>query len=164
MESQFASAGAHQAKLLEKYEKSNKYIKRQATALKIVSSLMMMLMPLMSTVIYFIIKENITPTYPFDGEIYILSFFLWINLILSILYIFLFGLFTTSSLMSGTSFRWLQTLPVSREDLKKMGFATLIRNLSAPIIIMTFSFPIIIFIITQNFFTFLTSLPSLQRF
>jgi len=160
MESQFASAGAHQAKLLEKYEKSNKYIKRQATALKIVSSLMMMLMPLMSTVIYFIIKENITPTYPFDGEIYILSFFLWINLILSILYIFLFGLFTTSSLMSGTSFRWLQTLPVSREDLKKMGFATLIRNLSAPIIIMTFSFPIIIFIITQNFFTFLTSLLS----
>ena len=98
MESQFASSGAHQARLLEKYEKNNKYIKRQATALKFVSSLMMMLMPLMSTILYFVIKEQITPSYPIDGEIFVLSFFLWINMILTILYIFLFGLFTTSSL------------------------------------------------------------------
>ncbi|NVM19619.1 MAG: CPBP family intramembrane metalloprotease [Candidatus Lokiarchaeota archaeon] len=160
MDSQFASAGAHQSRLLEKYEKNNKYIKNQAISLKIVSSLVMMMMPLMSIFLYFAITEEITPSYPYDGEIFILSFFLWISLIISILYIFLFGLFTTSSLMSGSSFKWLQTLPVSRKDLKRMGFATLIRNLSVPIIVMTFSFPIVLFIVTQNFFTFLSCLLS----
>ena len=69
-------------------------------------------------------------------------FFMWIFLTISILYIFLFGLFTTSSLMSGNSFKWLQTLPISRNDLKKLGFMTLLRNLIAPIIVMTFAFPL----------------------
>ena len=114
LESQFASAGAHQAKLLEKCEKSNKYIKRQSTALKLASSLVMMMMPLLSIIMYFAILEDISAGYPAGGEIYILSFFLWINLIITILYVFLFGLFTTSSLMSGTAFKWLQTLPISR--------------------------------------------------
>jgi membrane protease YdiL (CAAX protease family) len=160
LESQFASAGAHQAKLLEKCEKSNKYVKRQSTALKFASSLVMMLMPLLSIVMYFAILGDISVGYPFEGEIYILSFFLWINLIISILYVFLFGLFTTSSLMSGTSFKWLQTMPVSRKDLKRLGFMTLFRNLSVPIIVMMFSFPIVLFIITLNFFTFLATLIS----
>lgn len=160
MDSQFASAGAHQAKILEKCEKNNKYIKRQSTSLKIVSGFVMAIMPLLSIVIYFAITDEISPSYPLEGEIFLLSFFLWINTIISILYIFLFGLFTTSSLMSGSSFRWLQTLPVSRKDLKRLGFMTLFRNLSIPIIVMTFTFPIILFIITQNIFTFLASLLS----
>ncbi|NVM44274.1 MAG: CPBP family intramembrane metalloprotease [Candidatus Lokiarchaeota archaeon] len=160
MDSQFASVGAHQAKLLEKFEKNSKYIKNQAKSLKIISSLVMMLMPLMSILLYFTITDEISASYPFEGEIYLYSFFLWINQLVSIFYIFMFGLFTTSSLMSGTSFRWLQTLPVTRKELKKLGFATLFRNLSIPIIVMTFSFPIILLIITQNILTFLASLIS----
>jgi len=160
MESQFASVGAHQAKLLEKYEKNNKYIRNQAISLKIISSLLMMMMPLMSILLYFEITDGISASYPLEGEIYLYSFFLWINLLVSIFYIFMFGLFTTSSLMSGTSFRWLQTLPVTRKELKKLGFATLFRNLSIPIIVMTFTFPIILLVITQNILTFLASLLS----
>jgi len=160
MESQFATVGANQAKLLEKYEKNNKYIKNQAKSLKIVSSFMMMLMPLMSIILYFEIADNISVSYPLEGEIYLYSFFLWINLLVSICYLFMFGLFTTSSLMSGTSFRWLQTLPITRKELKKLGFATLFRNLSIPIIVMTFTFPIILLFITQNILTFIASLIS----
>ena len=160
LESQFASAGAHQAKLLEKCEKNNKYVKRQSMALKIASSFVMMLMPLLSIIMYFEIIGTFSPTYPLEGEVFIYSFFLWINLIITILYVFLFGLFTTSSLMSGTAFKWLQTMPVSRKDLRRLGFMTLFRNLSVPIIVMMFSFPIVLFIITLNFYTFLTSLIS----
>ncbi len=160
MESQFATVGANQAKLLEKYEKNNKYIKNQAISLKIISSFVMMLMPLMSILLYFEITDNISASYPLEGEIYLYSFFLWINLLVSIFYIFMFGLFTTSSLMSGTTFRWLQTLPITRKELKKLGFATLFRNLSIPIIVMTFTFPIILLFITQNILTFIASLLS----
>ncbi|MFX0011442.1 MAG: type II CAAX prenyl endopeptidase Rce1 family protein, partial [Candidatus Hermodarchaeota archaeon] len=160
IEAQFASAGAHQAKLLEKCEKNNKYIKRQSLAMKLASGFVMMLMPLLSIIMYFEILGTFSPAYPLEGKIFIYSFFLWINLIITIFYVFLFGLFTTSSLMSGTAFKWLQTMPVSRNDLKRLGFMTLFRNLSVPVIIMMFSFPIVLFIITLNVYTFLTSLIS----
>ena len=41
MDSMFASSGAHQAKVLEKFEKNNKYIKNQSIVLKFVSALVM---------------------------------------------------------------------------------------------------------------------------
>jgi len=160
MDSMLASSGAHQSKVLEKSEKNNKYIKNQSIALKFASAFVMMFMPFMSIILYFEITEGIYPSYPIEGQIFLYSFFMWIFLTISILYIFLFGLFTTSSLMSGNSFKWLQTLPISRNDLKKLGFMTLFRNLSAPIIVMTFAFPIVLLIITQSFLTFILSVIS----
>ncbi len=160
MDSMFASSGAHQAKVLEKYERNNKYIKNQSIVLKFVSALVMMVMPLLSIILYLEITEGIYPSFPIEGQIFLFSFFMWIFLTISILYIFLFGLFTTSSLMSGNAFKWLQTLPVSRNDLKKLGFMTLLRNLIAPIIVMTFAFPIVLLILTQSFLTFILSVIS----
>ena len=160
VDSMFASSGAHQAKVLEKFEKNNKYIKNQAIVLKFVSALVMMFMPFLSIIMYFEITEGIYPSYPIEGQIFVYSFFMWIFLTISILFIFLFGLFTTSSLMSGNAFKWLQTLPISRKNLKKLGFMTLFRNLSAPIIVMTFAFPIVLLIVTQSFLTFILSVIS----
>ncbi len=160
MDSMFASSGAHQAKVLEKFEKNNKYIKNQSIVLKFVSALVMMFMPFLSIILYIEITEGIYPSYPIEGQIFLYSFFMWIFLTISILYIFLFGLFTTSSLMSGNSFKWLQTLPISRNDLKKLGFMTLLRNLIAPIIVMTFALPIVLLIVTQSFLTFILSVIS----
>ncbi len=160
MDSMLASSGAHQAKVLEKSEKNNRYIKNQSIALKFASAFVMMLMPFFSIILYFEITEGIYPSYPIEGQIFLYSFFMWIFLTISILYIFLFGLFTTSSLMSGNAFKWLQTLPISRNNLKKLGFMTLLRNLIAPIIVMTFAFPIVLLIVTQSFLTFILSVIS----
>ena len=160
MDSQLASSGAHQAKVLEKCEKNNKYIKSQAISIKIISAFLMVFMPLLSVIMYFEITEEIGPSFPIQGRIYIFSFFILLALIISILYLFLFGLFTTSSLMSGSAFKWLHTLPLSRKDLKKLGFMTLFRNLNIQILVMTFAFPIIFFILTQNILTFIMSLIS----
>lgn len=160
MDSMFASSGAHQAKVLEKFEKNNKYIKNQSIVLKFVSALVMMFMPFLSIILYLEITEGIYPSFPIEGQIFLYSFFMWIFLTISILFIFLFGLFTTSSLMSGNAFKWLQTLPISRNDLKKLGFMTLLRSLIAPIIVMTFAFPIVLLILTQSFLTFILSVIS----
>ncbi len=160
MDSQLASSGAHQAKVLEKCEKNNKYIKTQAISIKIVSAFLMVFMPLISVIMYYEITEEIGDLFPIQGRIYIFSFFILLALIISILYLFLFGLFTTSSLMSGSAFKWLHTLPLSRKALKKLGFMTLFRNLNIQILVMTFAFPIIFFIITQNILTFFMSLIS----
>jgi len=160
LDSQLASSGAHQSKVLEKCEKNKKYIRTQAISLKIVSALLMMLMPMLSIIMYFEILENMDPFYPIQGKIYIFNFFILISLVVSILYLFLFGLFTTSSLMSGSAFKWLHTLPLSRKDLKKLGFMTLFRNLNIQILVMTFAFPIILLILTQNIFAFFMCLIS----
>ncbi|TET07781.1 MAG: hypothetical protein E3J83_04655, partial [Candidatus Atribacteria bacterium] len=160
MDSQLASSGAHQAKILEKYAKNNKYIRNQAISLKFISALLMVLMPFLSIIMYFEIMENIDPFYPIQGRIFVFSFFILISLVISIFYLFLFGLFTTSSLMSGSAFKWLHTLPLSRKDLKKLGFMTLFRNLNVQMIVMTFAFPIILLILTQNIFAFFMCLIS----
>jgi membrane protease YdiL (CAAX protease family) len=65
---------------------------------------------------------------------------------------------STSSFMSGNSFKWLQTLPFSKKDLKRLGLMTLFRNLDIPMIILFLGFPIIMLIGTQNFLIFSTSL------
>ncbi|GAF78662.1 unnamed protein product, partial [marine sediment metagenome] len=62
--------------------------------------------------------------------------------------------------MSGSAFKWLHTLPLSRKDLKKLGFMTLFRNLNVQMIVMTFAFPIILLILTQNIFAFFMCLIS----
>ena len=160
LDSQLASSGAHQSKVLEKCEKNKKYVRTQAISMKFVSGLLMVFMPFISVIMYFEIIENIDPFYPIQGRIYVFNFFILISLVISILYLFLFGLFTTSSLMSGSAFKWLHTLPLSRKDLKKLGFMTLFRNLNVQIIIMTFSFPIILLILTQNLFAFFMCLIS----
>ncbi len=160
LDSSIASSGAHQSKVFEKCEKNSKYISNQAKSLKFISAFLMVIMPLLSIVLYFDIIENIGPLYPIEGKIYVFGFFIWIFLIISIVYLFLFGLFTTSSLMSGSAFKWLQTLPLSRKDLKKLGFMTLFRNLNVQIIIMTFTFPIVFFVITQNILAFFACLIS----
>ncbi len=160
MDSQLASSGAHQAKVLERCVKNNKYVKTQATSIKFISAFLMVIMPLLSVFMYFQIIEEIDQFFPIQARIYVFSFFILLSLIISIFYLFLFGLFTTSSLMSGSAFKWLHTLPLSRKDLKKLGFMTLFRNLNVQIIVMTFAFPIIVFIITQNILTFFLSLIS----
>ena len=86
MDSQLASSGAHQAKVLEKCEKNNKYIKSQAISIKIISAFLMVFMPLLSVIMYFEITEEIGPSFPIQARIYVFSFFILLALIISILY------------------------------------------------------------------------------
>ncbi|MFW9948934.1 MAG: hypothetical protein ACFFKA_02260, partial [Candidatus Thorarchaeota archaeon] len=161
LDSQLASAGAHQAKVLEKCERNQKYIKSQTNSLKVVSAFIMLFVPFMFFIIYMnLIEDYDLSTFSTESTLIIFTSFLSIFLILTLIYTFLFGLFTTSSLMSGTSFKWLQTLPLSKGDLRKLGFMTLFRSLNISSILMIIAFPIMLLFLTQNIFTFLLSFVS----
>ena len=161
MESQYLSAGAHQAKLLAKFEKNKNYIKNQSIALKAVSAFIMLFMPFLSLIIYSdITKELEIFPISLEGTIIVFSSFIGVFYFLLMLYIILFGLFTTSSLMSGNAFKWLQTLPFSKKEIRKLGFMTLFRSQNVMIIMMIISFPIAMLIMTQNILTFFFSLIS----
>ena len=59
MESQLASAGAHQAKFIEKLKKNKKYITHQALALKFVFSFLFLFLPLLPLITYFQMQESL---------------------------------------------------------------------------------------------------------
>ncbi|KKK43728.1 MAG: CAAX amino terminal protease self- immunity [Candidatus Lokiarchaeum sp. GC14_75] len=157
MEGQIASAGAHQARLIEKFKKNKNFIKHQFLTLKIVFSFLFVFLPLIPLVTYMEITDSFGLLTP-NSIPFISSLMFGIYFIMTFLYMLMFGMISTSSFMSGNSFLWLQTLPISKKNLKKIAFMTLFRNLDLPLIILIVSFPIFMLIGTQNFLIFLTSI------
>ncbi len=156
MEGQIASAGAHQARLIEKFKKNKNFIKHQFLTLKIVFSFLFVFLPFIPLVTYMEITDSFGSLTP-NSIPFISSLMFGIYFIMTFLYVLMFGMISTSSFMSGNSFLWLQTLPISKKNLKKIAFMTLFRNLDLPLIILIVSFPIFMLIGTQNFLIFLTS-------
>ena len=158
MEGQIASAGAHQARLIEKFKKNKNYIKHQFLALKVVFGIMFLVLPVLPLVAYFKIGEYLElGIYSINTIFFVSSLLFMLFFGMIILYMLMFGLVSTSSFMSGNAFRWLQTLPFSKKNLKKIGFMTIFRNLDIPLILLIAGFPIIMLIATQNILVFFTS-------
>jgi predicted permease len=161
MESQYLSAGAHQARLLEKFEKNKNYIKNQSIGLKVASACIIIFIPVLLLFLYDLIVGDIaSSTFPVMGSVIVFSSMMSILYMLLLAYLILFGLFTTSSLMSGNTFKWIQTLPLSRKDIRKLGYMTLFRSQSIIIILMVTVIPILLLIITHNILTFFLSMIS----
>ncbi len=159
MEASIASSGAHQARLIEKFKKNKKYIRNQFLSMKIVFSFLFAILPLFSLTPYMQIADYIRQgAFTLNTIIFVSSFLFGIYLGMMILYMLMFGMISTSSFMSGNAFKWLQTLPFSKKDLKKIGFMTLFRNLDLPIIILTLSFPLFMLFVTLNILIFLVTL------
>jgi membrane protease YdiL (CAAX protease family) len=160
MEGQIASAGAHQAKLLEKFKKNKKYIKHQYLALKFVFGFLFVVLPVFPLFIFLESANYINQgTHTINTVFFVSSLALMIFFGMTILYVLMLGMISTSSFMSGNAFKWLQTLPFSKKNLKKIGLMTLFRNLDIPLIILIAGFPIITLIATQDIFTFWVSIP-----
>ncbi|MHA2280952.1 MAG: hypothetical protein ACXAC5_08880, partial [Promethearchaeota archaeon] len=157
MEGQMASAGAHQAKFIEKLKKNKNYIKNQSFALKTVFSVLFLFLPLLPLFTYFQIAENMG-SYSINTIFFVSSFLFMIFLGMELMYMLMFGMISTGSFMSGNAFKWLQTLPFSKKSLKKIGFITLFRNLDIPLIILIMGFPIIMGFATQDILIFLICL------
>ncbi|MFX0030834.1 MAG: hypothetical protein ACFE8B_16595, partial [Candidatus Hermodarchaeota archaeon] len=159
MESSIASAGAHQPRLIEKLKKNKNYIKTQFIALKAVFSFLFLFLPILPLVVFFQINDQITEgIYSINSLFFISSLLFVLYFGLETLYSLMFGIVSTSSFMSGNSFKWLQTLPFSKKNLKKIGIMTIFRNLDIPLIVLMMGFPIIMLIGTQDILIFFVSL------
>ncbi|MBY9006114.1 MAG: hypothetical protein KGD63_05100 [Candidatus Lokiarchaeota archaeon] len=163
-EAQMKQAGSRQAKFLEKCEKNKKYIGRMVLILKIVSSFMIILLPL----IYLISVPSVLDLLKPSGNIEITAITYGIVFSIFIIsymtYLILFGLYTIGAFMSGDSFNWLRTLPISKKKLRKYAFMTLFRSIDLQLISLCVALPILIMILTQNvvlmLMSFLISIPN----
>ncbi|KKM94693.1 hypothetical protein LCGC14_1195760 [marine sediment metagenome] len=159
LEGLLASAGAHQSRFIEKLKKNKKLISHQFRVLKVAFSVILLFLSSLPIISYLEIAERLNQgTISLNTIFFISSFMLGIFFGMITLYMLLFGMPSTSSFMSGNAFKWLQTLPFSKKNLKKIGFMTLFRSFDIPLIILTAGFPIIMLIGTQDVLIFLISL------
>jgi membrane protease YdiL (CAAX protease family)/predicted permease len=163
VEAQLKSAGSNQARLLERMEKSKNFMRNNVIATKVVYAFVLCFMPILLLIGYFEVIQSLGSA-PIEAIIFTESIIFSIFFGLNFSYLILFGMLNTSSFMSGESFDWLHTLPISEKKVKKLGFMTLFRSLDLPLIAMIVAFPVVIFIGTQDILltviTAITSVPN----
>jgi len=151
MEAQVQSSGANQARVLEKYKKNKSSIKQQAFAMKIVFAVMLLVVVGLPISTYFQVRVMLSDPSVIPDSVLIPGSILFgaFNL-MQLLYLIMLGMFAIGAMMSGDTFRWYETLPLSKERLRKLGFMTVFRNLDVGLITMILVFPIVIFVISLN--------------
>jgi len=155
MESQIQTAGAHQARFLEKLEKNANYIRNMTIMMKVVYSFLFVFLPILPLITYLRLVDYLySGTYTIGTILFVSSFLFGIFFAMVIMYLILLGMLPISSLMTGNAFKWLQTLPIPKKNLKKLGFMTIFRSLNIPLIVLGAAFPIFMLIGTQNIFLF----------
>ena len=151
MEGQVQSSGANQARLMEKYKKNKSSIKQQVIAIKIVFAVMLLFISFLPISTYLEAKGALgNPLISADSVLIPGSILFGAFFIMQLLYLTMLGMFSIAAMMSGEAFRWYETLPISKDKLRKLGFMTVFRNLDIGLITMTLAFPIIMFIISLN--------------
>jgi len=158
MESQVLSSGANQAKLLEKYKRYKGTIKQQALANKFAFAVMLFFvigLPISaySQVRYAFISPTVVPeSLLIPGSILFGAYFM-----MQVVYLTMLGMFTIGAMMSGEAFRWYETLPISKDNMRKLGFMTVFHNMDVGLIIMIFAFPVTMFVMSLNIVLALTA-------
>jgi len=151
MEAQVQSSGANQARVMEKYKKNKGSIKQQAFAMKVVFAVMLLIVVVLPISTYFQVRDMLSDPSVIPDSVLIPGSVLFgaFNL-MQLIYLIMLGMFAIGAMMSGDTFRWYETLPLSKERLRKLGFMTVFRNLDVGLITMILVFPIVIFVISLN--------------
>ncbi|MGV9171625.1 MAG: hypothetical protein ACOC35_03510 [Promethearchaeia archaeon] len=145
------TSGANKAKLLEKYEKNEKSIRNQTLVTKIVLSVYFGILAIIPLYLFFQISglynQNAIST---DAVLLSFSLIFAIYFGIQFVYFLIIGMPVIGIMMEGGSFRYLETLPISEERLRKLAFFTIFKNYDAPFIVMFLAFPVLMFILSLN--------------
>ncbi|MHA1104901.1 MAG: CPBP family glutamic-type intramembrane protease [Promethearchaeota archaeon] len=159
MEAQVQSTGANQSKLMEKYKKNKKSIKKQAIGLKFAYGFLLTIITLIPIINYLNLIEFFGGSSPnVNAGLFAGSLILSVFFAMQIGYILIIGMMSVSALMTGEAFRWFETLPLSKDRLNKLGFLTVFRNVDVGLILVSLAFPITMLILTQSILLFFVSL------
>jgi hypothetical protein len=150
LDSQLQSQGANQARFLESLEKNSKAVKTQDIVMKFSIGIMMCFLAILPIQAFLQIDAALEQGYPIQTILFAGSISLSIFFVAQISYLILFGMFLSASLMGGELFIWLQTLPLSKSDLRKIAFFTFFRGVNIQFIILIVILPVVTGILTQN--------------
>ncbi|MHA1669814.1 MAG: hypothetical protein ACTSV5_04455 [Promethearchaeota archaeon] len=151
MEAQVQSSGANQAKLIEKYKKNKNSIKSQAFAMRLVYGVMLAFLTVIPLFTIIHLTEFFNDLFISTGSILLTGSILFSTFFgIQLIYLMLLGMFSVGAMMTGEAFKFFETLPISREQRRKLGFYTVLRNIDVGLVIMMVGLPIMIIIMSQN--------------
>ena len=151
LQEQIHLSDAFRTRLFENYKKSQKFLRNKILTTKISGATIFGVLPIIPLITYlkiiqFLKNSSISiEIIMFGGSILFSIFFL-----VQFFNFFLLAMINTTMIMSGKSFEWYESLPISRERLKKLVLFAIFRSLDLPIIVILTAFPIIMFIGTLD--------------
>ena len=151
MEAQVQSSGANQAKLMEKYKKNKKSIESQAYAMKLVYGVMLAFLTVIPLFTILHLTDFFNDLFVSAGSILLTGSILFSTFFgIQLIYLLLLGMFSIGAMMTGEAFKFFETLPISKEQRRKLGFFTVLRNMDIGLVIMMVGLPVMVIIMTQN--------------
>ena len=152
LETRLQTLTSSQSVFLEKYGKRHKNFKNQIIFTKIVYALIFSVFPLIPLITYFqVSQEFIEPSFRFTSNLFIESLLFGLFFGLQLIYFISLRLLNFGVLLSGNTFRFLETLPIPQKKLNRLSFLTIFRSVDLPILAMILTFPILIFIKMKAF-------------
>jgi len=136
---------------------NREFLKRRFLLSKIFGAVIFGVLPIIPLLAYFQVLDFINEgTFPTEIILFTSSLLFSVYFLFQFFNFFLMSMLNTMKLISGSIFEWFETLPISREKLKKLILLTIIRSLDIPLIVITISLPIVMLIGTQNLLIFFT--------
>ncbi|MFX1418736.1 MAG: hypothetical protein ACFE9N_07440, partial [Promethearchaeota archaeon] len=142
-------------RFFKRYLSTEKSLKRRFLISKIIGAFIFGILPIIPLLTYFQVLNFINEgIYPIELILFAGSLLFGIFFLFQFFNFFLIAMLNTMKILTGKIFEWFETLPISREKLKRLIYLTIIRSLDIPLIVITISFPLIMYIGTQNLFIF----------
>ena len=136
---------------------NREFLKRRFLLSKVFGAVIFGVLPIIPLLTYFQVLDFINEgTFPTEIILFTSSLLFSAYFLFQFFNFFLLSMLNTMKLISGSVFEWFETLPISRERLKKLILLTILRSLDIPLIVITISLPIIMLIGTQNLLIFFT--------
>ena len=131
-------------KYFKRFLSSQKSLKKRFLLSKIFGAIIFGILPIIPLLTYFQVLDFLsTGIFPIEWILFAGSLLFGIFFLFQFFNFFLMAMLNTMKILSGSIFEWFETLPISREKLKKLILLTIIRSLDIPLVVITFSFPII---------------------
>jgi predicted permease len=150
LQSNLDMMGFNQAKFIENMEKNTHYLKMQEWVMKIVVGIYigaMVFLPIQAFQQLLALYEQNMPIWwlSFSGTIVIGLYFA-----LQMVYLIVFGMFFASGMLNSDCYNWLSTLPLKKDELRKIVMLTFFRGVDVQFFVMTLVLPIATAIATKN--------------
>ncbi|MFX0105037.1 MAG: hypothetical protein ACFE75_06070 [Candidatus Hodarchaeota archaeon] len=158
IEEQLENLGVVRYRYFKRYLVSQKSFTRKIVLTKIASAVIFGILPVIPLFAYFQVLDFINEgTIPIDLILFTGSVLFCIYFLLQFFNFFLMAMLNTNKIIGGKIFKWFETLPISREKLRKLVLLTIFRSSDVPLIVIAISLPIVLLIGTQNILIFFVS-------
>jgi hypothetical protein len=148
--------GGNKSYFLNKYNNNPFRFKLKVVLTKLFYAIIFGVMPVIPLLTYFeLINLFLDSSTSIEITFFMGSLLFSLYFALQFLNFFILGMLDATMIISGKIFEWLETLPISRKKLLKIVYLTLFRSYDIPIVVLFFSFPLVILIGSQSLIMFL---------